>query len=218
MTGDFFFPIKLSLLVALSATAVSFFLSVFATYRTVFSNSKRSSVLEPVYLLPLVLPPSVLGFLLLIFFGINSPVGHTIVLIFGQTIIFSKAAAIIVAVLVSFPLMYQSVKTGFIGVNRDIIGASKVDGASNWKTFYYVVIPLSKKSIMMGILLSFTRAMGEFGATLMFAGNIPGKTQTISTAIYESIESGESELAWIYVGVSIGLSFLLLFLMKRLDQ
>ncbi|OIU68730.1 molybdate ABC transporter permease subunit [Rossellomorea aquimaris] len=217
MNGDFFFPIQLSILVACIAAAVSLILAVLAAYRTVMTGGRGSSVLETVYLLPLVLPPSVLGFLLLFVFGMNSPVGQTVELLFGQTILFSKAAAVIAAVIVSFPLMYQSVKTGFAEVNRDIVGASKVDGASNWKAFYHVVLPLAKQSIVMGVILGFTRALGEFGATLMFAGNIPGKTQTISTAIYVAIESGESHLAWKYAGVSIGLSFLLLFLMKWLD-
>jgi molybdate transport system permease protein len=217
VNGDFFFPIQLSILVACIAAAVSLILAVLAAYRTVMTGGRGSSVLETVYLLPLVLPPSVLGFLLLFVFGMNSPVGQTVELLFGHTILFSKAAAVIAAVIVSFPLMYQSVKTGFAEVNRDIVGASKVDGASNWKAFYHVVLPLAKQSIVMGVILGFTRALGEFGATLMFAGNIPGETQTISTAIYVAIESGESHLAWKYAGVSIGLSFLLLFLMKWLD-
>ncbi|QWC23850.1 molybdate ABC transporter permease subunit [Bacillus haikouensis] len=217
MNGDFFFPIQLSILVACMAAAISLILAVLAAYRNVMTGGRGSSVLETVYLLPLVLPPSVLGFLLLFVFGMNSPVGQTVELLFGQTILFSKPAAVIAAVIVSFPLMYQSVKTGFAEVNRDIVGASKVDGASNWKAFYHVVLPLAKQSIVMGVILGFTRALGEFGATLMFAGNIPGKTQTISTAIYVAIESGESHLAWKYAGVSIGLSFLLLFLMKGLD-
>ncbi|QTC41769.1 molybdate ABC transporter permease subunit [Bacillus sp. V3] len=217
MNGDFFFPIQLSILVACLAAAVSLILAVLAAYRTVMTDGRGSSVLETVYLLPLVLPPSVLGFLLLFVFGMNSPVGRTVELLFGQTILFSKAAAVIAAVIVAFPLMYQSVKTGFAEVNRDIVGASKVDGASNWKAFYHVVLPLAKRSLVMGVILGFTRALGEFGATLMFAGNIPGKTQTISTAIYVALESGESPLAWKYAGVSIGLSFLLLFMMKGLD-
>ncbi|WP_421380925.1 molybdate ABC transporter permease subunit [Bacillus salacetis] len=216
--AGFWFPIQLSILVAASATATTFIIGVYSAYKLKASNKKTTSVVETLFLLPLVLPPSVIGFLLLIVFGINSPVGEFIDFMFGQTILFTKAAAVIASVVVAFPLMYQAAKTGFSGVNNDIEEAARVDGAGEWKVFYYVSIRLAAKSLMMGIVLSFTRALGEFGATLMFAGNIPGKTQTISTAIYLALESGETHLAWQYVLVSISLSFLLLLLIRGMEQ
>ncbi|WP_335869830.1 molybdate ABC transporter permease subunit [Bacillus sp. 2205SS5-2] len=218
MTQSFWFPIQFSIIVATTATIITFSVAVLIAYRLKSSEIRGKSVLEAFFLLPLVLPPSVLGFLLLIMFGMNSPIGIWIQSLFNQTLLFTKGAAIIAATIVAFPLMYQAAKTGLSGVNSDIEAAARVDGAGEWKVFYYVSLPLAIKSLLMGVILSFTRALGEFGATLMFAGNIPGKTQTISTAIYVAIESGENILAWQYVSVSIGLSFFLLLLIKLIEK
>ena len=177
---------------------------------------KGKVIIETLFFLPLVLPPTVIGFLLLVIFGKNSFIGKAIEWITGNVILFSVPAAVIAAIVVSFPLMYQSIKTGFLSVNHNIIDAAKDLGATNKRILMKIIIPLSSKSIISGIILSFTRAFGEFGATLMFAGNIPGKTQTISTAIFFSIESGQMNNAWYYVGISILFSFVLLFISNRI--
>ena len=153
--------------------------------------------------------------MLIVIFGNNSTIGQVIEKIFGQSLLFTVPAAIIASVVVSFPLMYQSIKTGFLSVNPNIIEAARDLGATNQQILLKIIIPLSNKSIITGIILSFTRSFGEFGATLMFAGNIPGKTQTISTAIFFAIESGQSVNAWYYVGISILFSFILLFISNR---
>ncbi|MCR8850924.1 molybdate ABC transporter permease subunit [Rossellomorea sp. SC111] len=215
---SFWFPIKLSLLVAASATIFTFVISVALSHRFSRINFRGKTVLETLFMLPLVLPPSVVGFILLILFGINSPIGRGIENVMGETILFTPYAAIIAAVVVAFPLMYQSAKAGFLSIDGDIEDASRVDGASEWKTLMYVSIPLASRSLLTGAVLSFTRALGEFGATLLFAGNIPGKTQTISTAIYVAIESGEDGLAWKYVGISIAVSFIFLLLVNRIND
>jgi molybdate transport system permease protein len=215
---SFWFPIKLSLLVAASATIFTFIVSVVLSHTFSRINFRGKTVLETLFMLPLVLPPSVVGFILLIVFGINSPIGRAIEKVMGETILFTPYAAIVAAVVVAFPLMYQSAKAGFLGIDEDIEDASRVDGASERKTLMYVSIPLASRSLVTGSVLSFTRALGEFGATLLFAGNIPGKTQTISTAIYVAIESGEDGLAWKYVGISIALSFLFLLLVNRIND
>ncbi|MEI5908253.1 molybdate ABC transporter permease subunit [Bacillus spongiae] len=218
MTTDFWFPVQLSIMIATISTTVAFLIAVLVAYRLKSSSMRGKSVLEALFLLPLVLPPSVLGFLLLYIFGINSPVGKGIQFLIGETLLFTKLAAIIAAIIVTFPLMYQAAKAGFSSVNVDIEEAARVDGAGEWKVFLHISIPLAIKALLMGVILSFTRALGEFGATLMFAGNIPGKTQTISTAIYVAIESGENDLAWQYALISISLSFILLVLIKVMDR
>jgi molybdate transport system permease protein len=120
-------------------------------------------------------------------------------------------AAVIASSIVAFPLMYQTVKIGFQSVDNGIEEAARVDGANEWNVFFLVSLPLSTRSIITGLILSFTRALGEFGATFMFAGNIPGKTQTAPTAIYIAMESGNMNLAWLLVIAMIFISALMLF-------
>jgi molybdate transport system permease protein len=218
MIESFWFPVRLSLIVATIATIGTFVLAVFLSYQFNKKAFPGKTVVETLFVLPLVLPPSVLGFLLLIIFGMNSPVGRGIENVFGQSIMFTQFAAVLAAAVVAFPLMYQSAKAGFSSIDLDIEAAARVDGASEWIVFTKINIPLAWRSLMTGVILSFTRALGEFGATLMFAGNIPGKTQTISTAIYIALESGDTELAWKYVFISIALSFLFLIVINRVNR
>jgi molybdate transport system permease protein len=137
-------------------------------------------------------------------------VGQLIEWIFNQPVMFTWWAAVIASTVVAFPLMYQSTRTGFEMIDEDIEDAARVDGANEFKLFIFISIPLALKTIISGTILSFARALGEFGATLMFAGNIPGKTQTIPTAIYVAIDSGNMELAWLWVISIIVISFLML--------
>ena len=123
---------------------------------------------------------------------------------------FTWWAAVIASTIVAFPLMYQSAKTGFSSIDCDIEHAARVDGANEWQVFMFISIPLALKALVSGGILSFTRALGEFGATLMFAGNIPGKTQTTPLAIYMAIDSGNMTLAWTWVLCMIAISFLML--------
>lgn len=211
-------PVQLSLVVASIATGIVFVFAMIVAYWMTEKNVKGRAILETVVFLPLVLPPTVIGFLLIIIFGNNSFVGQAISWLTGQPLLFTVTAAVIAASVVAFPLMYQSLKTGFQMVDDTIRGAAKVDGASNWKLLFLITIPLSYRSIATGFILSFTRAFGEFGATLMFAGNIPGKTQTIPTAIYLAIESGQTKIATYYALISIGFSFVLLFMMNGLTR
>ncbi|MED1672791.1 molybdate ABC transporter permease subunit [Pallidibacillus thermolactis] len=208
-------PVQLTIFVSACATMITFFIGLIAAYIMVKKNIKGKAIIETLFFLPLVLPPTVIGFLLIVIFGNNSSIGQVIEKIFGQSLLFTVPAAIIASVVVSFPLMYQSIKTGFLSVNPNIIEAARDLGATNQQILLKIIIPLSNKSIITGIILSFTRSFGEFGATLMFAGNIPGKTQTISTAIFFAIESGQSVNAWYYVGISILFSFILLFISNR---
>jgi molybdate transport system permease protein len=137
-------------------------------------------------------------------------VGQLIEWIFKQPVMFTWWAAVVASTVVAFPLMYQSAKSGFEGIDEDIENAARVDGANEYQLFLTISIPLSLKAIISGTILSFARALGEFGATLMFAGNIPGKTQTISTAIYIAMDSGNMDLAWLWVICLIAISFFML--------
>ncbi|WP_010647572.1 molybdate ABC transporter permease subunit [Oceanobacillus massiliensis] len=210
------FPVQLSVIVAVSSLVVNLLLSIVAVYWLVVKNVKGRAVIETIFFMPLVLPPTVIGFMLIIVFGSNSFIGNLLELITGRSLLFTVTAAVIAAAVVAYPLMYQSIKTGVQSVDSNILGAAKVDGANDWKLLTRIILPLSGRAILTGLALSFTRAFGEFGATLMFAGNIPGKTQTVPTAIYLAIESGRTEIAWLYVLISIGFSFILLLLINQL--
>lgn len=210
MQNEFWSPILLSLKVAsISVVLVFIFGLLFARLLTK-GHFKGKMLVEIFLLLPIVLPPTVIGFLLIFFFGGNSPVGSLINHLFSSSIMFTPMAAVIASSIVAFPLMYQTVKIGFQSVDNGIEEAARVDGANEWNVFFLVTLPLSTRSMITGLILSFTRALGEFGATFMFAGNIPGKTQTAPTAIYIAMESGNMNLAWLLVLAMIFLSALLL--------
>jgi molybdate transport system permease protein len=216
MSHDFWSPIRLSIEIAsISVFIVILFGTLIARWMAI-KNFKGKLLLENLLLLPLVLPPTVVGFLLIVLFGKNGVIGKWIDLLFHQSIMFTMAAAVIASTVVAFPLMYQSAKTGFLSVDRGIEEAARMDGASEWKLFLYISLPLAGKALIAGGILSFARALGEFGATLMFAGNLPGKTQTIPTAIYVALESGEMNLAWLWAISMVGISFLMLLLTSRI--
>jgi molybdate transport system permease protein len=210
MNVDFWSPIILSIKIAVIAGLLVTFIGTLVARVMAKKQFFGKTVVETFLMLPLVLPPTVIGFLLIIIFGRTSPIGKLIETIFQQPLIFTWYAAIVAATVVAFPLMYQAAKTGFELVEPDIEAAARIDGANDWNVFMKVTIPLAYKAIIAGSILGFTRALGEFGATLMFAGNIPGKTQTIPTAIYVAIDSGDFQLAWLWVTASITISFLLL--------
>jgi molybdate transport system permease protein len=210
MTNSFWTPVRLSIEIASISAIFVIILGLF--FGRVMANRefKGKVLVDTIFLLPLVLPPTVVGFMLIIFFGRNSPVGLLIEWVFKQPIMFTWWAAMTASTIVSFPLMYQSARTGFEGIDKNIENAARVDGANEFSLFMFISIPLARKAIISGAILSFARALGEFGATLMFAGNIPGKTQTIPTAIYVAIDSGNMELAWLWVISMIIISFFML--------
>ncbi|APH05464.1 molybdate ABC transporter permease subunit [Bacillus weihaiensis] len=218
MNYEFWDPIFLSLRIA---SVASVFVMVVGTLMGHYMAKKLrrgKMIIETLLILPLVLPPSVVGFLLIILFGTNGFIGKIMMVFFQETLLFTWWAGVIAAVVVSFPLMYQVTRTGFEHVDSDIENAARVDGAGEWAVLYSITLPLTIKYILTGFVLSFTRSLGEFGATLMFAGNIPGKTQTVSTAIYVAIDSGEMTLAWLWVGAMIFISCVMLFIIQLLNR
>lgn len=210
MSTEFWTPLKLSVQIACIAGIIVMIVGILFGKWMAKKQFRGKLFFETVLLLPLVLPPTVVGFLLIIIFGKNSFAGEAIVWLFNAPVMFTWWAAVIASIVVAFPLMYQSTKTGFEGVDEDIENAARVDGAKEWQVFFFISIPLASKAIISGGILSFTRALGEFGATLMFAGNIPGKTQTAPLAIYMAIDSGNMSLAWALVISMIIISFLML--------
>ncbi|KEZ47491.1 MULTISPECIES: molybdate ABC transporter permease subunit [Metabacillus] len=211
-------PVLLSVQVAVISTIFVAASGILAGRLMARASFKGKTLLETILMLPLVLPPTVVGFLLIVAFGVNSPAGRLIEGVTGSPLIFTVWAAVIAAGVVSFPLMYQAAKLGFQMVDREIEDASKVDGAGGMQTFMHITLPLAVPSLITGVVLSFTRALGEFGASLMFAGNIPGQTQTAATAIYVAMDSGDMNLAWLLTGVLVLLSFTLLFFVQMLKR
>lgn len=210
MLTTFWEPIKLSIIVTIAAGIIVVITGTLFGLLFAKKQFKGKILVETIFMLPLVLPPSVIGFLLIVVFGNQGVIGTWIKEIFGHSIIFTSYAAVIAATVVAFPLMFQTAKAGFQGVHRKFEEAAKDLGATNFQVFLRVSLPLAKRALLTGTVLSCARALGEFGATLMFAGNITGVTQTVPTAIYMAIDSGNMTLAWLWVITIIALSFLLL--------
>lgn len=215
---SFYSPIIISLKVAITATILSLMLGILLHYLIGQKSFPGKSIIESIIMLPTVLPPTVVGFILLITMGRNSPIGKLIESLFHQPIIFTIYAAITASTLVALPLMYQSLKIGIEQVPQTIINAAILDGAKKINIFTNIILPLTKPAILTGILLSFARAIGEFGATLIFAGNIPGITETMPTAIYVAIENNEMSLAWAFVAIMISLSFIMMMATQLLRK
>lgn len=214
-TNEFLSPIWLSIKVAVIAGIIVILTGTIVGRILARKRFRGKAVLETILMLPLVLPPTVVGFFLIVIFGRQSVVGRMIEWVFQQPVIFTWVAAVIASVVVAFPLMYQSAKSGFQGIDQGIEEAARVDGAKEWKLFFLISIPLASKALISGSILSVARALGEFGATLMFAGNIPGETQTIPTAIYIAIDSGNMQMAWMWVLAIVIISFVMLWSVQR---
>lgn len=206
-----FGPIILSIRVALLATVIAFFLGVFFAYLLTKKRVPGKNVWETILILPMILPPSIVGYLLLKLFGRRGPIGSFLLDAFGVQVVFTWIACVIAACVVALPLMYQNAKGAFQSVDPSLELAAKTLGSSSFKVFRTVTFPLSGPGIVSGIVLTFARALGEFGATLMLAGNIPGRTQTIPTAIYYSVVTGKEDEAMNLVVVMVFFSFALVF-------
>jgi len=198
-------PLWISLKSAAIATFITFFLGIAAARWMLSTRIKAKALIESIFIAPLVLPPTVVGFLLLLLFGKNGPVGQFIMQ-FGLNVIFTWQAAAITATVVAFPLMYKTALAAFEQIDANLLNAARTLGASEWRVFWQIMLPLSMPGIIAGTILTFARALGEFGATLMLAGNIPGQTQTIPMAIYFAVEGGDMKLALIWVVIILGFS------------
>lgn len=202
-------PILISLKTASVATLFTFVLGVIAARWMMNYRYWGKGLIDGLFTAPLVLPPTVVGFLLLLLLGKNGGIGK-ILAQFNLTIVFTWYATVIAATVVAFPLMYKTALGAFKQIDKNLLASAKTLGASEWTIFIKILLPLAKPGLIAGVLLSFARALGEFGATLMLAGSIPGKTQTLPIAVFFAAESGEMDKALAWVMVILGISLLVM--------
>ena len=202
-------PLWISLATSVTATICTFVLGLAAAVWREQRSGPATALVDGIFLLPLVLPPTVVGFILLLLFGRNGPLGGLLRRL-GMMIVFAWPATVVAATVVAFPLMYLTARAALEQVDPNFLQAARTLGASEWRVFREIALPLAWPGILAGTILSFARALGEFGATLMVAGNIPGRTETIPIAIYFAVEGGESGRALMWCGVDVGISLVLL--------
>ena len=215
--NDYLSPLWISLKTVLATTAITFVLGIAAARWISRYTGRLKPIIDGIFILPLVLPPTVVGFGLLLFMGKHGWGGKFLAL-FHTTIVFSWPATVVSAAVMAFPLMYMTTRGAFEQVDTNIENAARTLGASEWKVLYSVTLPLAWPGVLAGTILSFARALGEFGATLMIAGNIPGKTATIPVAIYFDIVDGnmkQADILIIIVMVIALASLTLLAFLKR---
>ena len=200
-------PVLLSLRVAGIATCFTFLAGIALARSLPAAASPLKRVAEGVVLLPMIFPPTITGYLLLLLLGRRGPIGSLLASM-GVDVVFTRSAAVVAAVVVSLPLMYQNAKAAFAGVDPAYARAARTLGLGERRIFLEVTLPLASHGIVAGTVLSFARALGEFGATLMIAGNIPGRTQTIPLALFSAVEGGRDGEAAVYLGVTIAISIL----------
>lgn len=204
-------PLFVSLKIASLATLIAFVLGTICARLMLRSSLRGKEVLETIFTLPMVLPPTVVGFGLLFLFGKNGPLGKLLAALFHIQIVFTLWGAVIAAVVVAFPLVYLNVRAGLESVDINQERAARTLGAGEWKVFFTVTLPLAWPGLLTGIVMAFTRSLGEFGATLMVAGTIPGKTETIPMAIYFKVMNNDFQDAVPLATCVILFSFILLF-------
>ncbi|CAJ91824.1 molybdate ABC transporter permease subunit [Cupriavidus necator] len=208
-------PLLLSLKVAGWATALNAVLGVGAAWALARWRSPLRDVVDAVLTLPLVLPPTVLGYYLLVLVGRRGVFGEWLARL-GIELVFTWQGAVLASTIVAFPLVLKSARAAFEGVDHQLENAARVLGVPEAGIFFRVTLPLAARGIIAGVLLAFARALGEFGATLMIAGNLPGRTQTLSVAIYEAVQAGDDNTANLLVLVTSVTCVLLLVVAGRL--
>ena len=208
-------PIIISMKTAIVAIVFTFILGLFAARWILYRKSEAAKIFwDGIFTMPLVLPPTVAGFFLLVFFGSYGPVGKLFENYLGIKIAFSWAATILAAVVMSFPLMYRSARGALEQIDDDLIFAARTLGMSEWNIFWKVQMPIAWPGVISGAVLAFARGLGEFGATAMIAGNIRGKTRTLPLAVYSAVASGKMDDAGQYVVILVGISFIVVVCMN----
>lgn len=187
--------LRLTLKVAGVATLINVFIGIGIAYVFARKSFWGKEVLDAVLTLPMVMPPTVLGYYLLVLIGRNGPIGQFLKQYFDINLIFTWQGAVIAAAIVSFPLVFKAARAAFESLEPQYEQAARVLGISESALFFRVTLPLAWRGILSGVLLSFARSSGEFGATLMVAGSIPGQTQTLSIAVYEAVQAGQDQVA-----------------------
>ncbi|MDO8670638.1 MAG: molybdate ABC transporter permease subunit [Dehalococcoidia bacterium] len=216
MTDIDLFPLYLSLKVAFAATGVSFVVGLSIAWMLARLSFVGKSLVASLVMLPMVLPPTVLGYYLLVMIGRQGFLGRFLAETFGVSLVFTWEAAVIASSIVSIPLLVRAAQAAFEGVDRSFENAARTLGRSEPAIFFTVTAPLAWRGILAGTTLAFLRALGEFGATLMVAGNIPGQTQTMPIAIYDAVQAGNTPLANLLVGVVTVTAIAVLLILDRL--
>lgn len=209
-------PLFISLKAAIIATIITFFLGIYGAYFAM-KLKKFKGLVDGIFTLPLVLPPTIVGFFLLVFLGRNSFIGG-ILFKYDISLVFSSAATIIASTVVSFPLMYRTARGAFEQLDKNILYAARTLGLKEHKILWKIIIPNSLSSLVAGTILAFARALGEFGATIMIAGNIPGKTQTMAVAVYSAVQAGNRKLAYNWVAVMVVISLASILLINKFEN
>lgn len=212
-------PLVVSLWVSTLAGFMALVLGIALAWLLVRKDFRGKSLLEGLTLLSLVLPPTVLGYYLLALLG-QRGLGPYIERYLGVRFVFALPGAVVAAAITALPLVLQTVRLSFAEISREVEDAARVDGCSEWQLFWRVMLPIAWRGVLAGGLLGFLRALGEFGATLMVAGNIPGRTQTLAMAIYDAVQANDfaraNNLALLLIGLAFGLLFLVLRLNRRI--
>lgn len=217
MTIPDLFPVRLSLAVAALALLLVLPIGVALAWLRAHRRLPFGTAIDALILLPLVLPPSVVGYLLVVFFGRRGFAGRGIESLFDVRLIFTPAAAVLAAGIVALPLLIKTVQPAIEAVPAELEDVGRTLGLSPVALFFRVTLPSSWRGLVAGVVLAFARALGEFGATLMFAGDIPGRTETMPLAIYAAYQTGDNRSAMFYVAVLVALSLLVVWLAARLS-
>lgn len=218
MESSIWFSLLLSLRVALATTILAVIIGCFIAYLLAQRTFFGRDFLDVLFTLPIILPPTVTGYYLLIIFGKNGFLGRYIYSLTGYTIVFSWHAAVLASFIVSLPLMIKTATYAFETVDKNYIEIAKVHGYSRRETFFLITLPLAKPGLIAGAALTFARAAGEFGATLMVAGNIPGETQTMPLMIYSEVAAGNRVKADILVAIFTFFGFAVLYAARKITQ
>ena len=213
-----FFPLYNSLRVAAISTVITFFAGIFSAYYIAKTPRLVKGVLDCLLTLPLVLPPTVVGFFLLKTLGPLGPIGSTVMELYGFKLTMTWYSAIFATAIVSFPLMYRTVRGAFESFDETLIYSGQTLGLSDRYIFWRIVMPNCKQGILAGTVLSFARALGEYGATSMVTGYIPGRTATVSTTVYQLWREGNDLLAYKWVFVNLVISFAVLVAVNMLEN
>lgn len=210
------FPLWLSLRVAALSTIIAAAAGLWIAYILANREFRGKEALDAAVTLPLVLPPTVLGYYLLVVLGRSSAFGRLYESVFGEPLVFTWKAAVVAALFHSAPLLIKSARAGLESVDRTYERAARNLGASEWRVFWRVTLPLARRSVLAAAAVAFARSLGDFGVTIMVAGNIPGRTQTVAVAIYDAVEAGNGELARTLVLVISATALAILWLANRL--
>ena len=210
-------PLFISIKTGIVATIFSFFLGIYAARKVVKTTPGKKAIIDGILTLPMVLPPTVAGFFLLLIFSRRRPFGIFLFEQFGIKVVQTWLGCIIAATVISFPLMYRNARAAMEQIDVNLINAGRTLGMSDTEIFWKVVIPTAGPGIASGTILTFARALGEYGATSMLAGNIPGKTGTISQKIAMVIQDGDYMTAGVWVAIVMVIAFLVIFLMNLIS-